>query len=377
MPRIFEDVLREGMELLNLHLNIASLGMGKDEVVRLFWSMKLNSFNCVEMEKGGGEGLSARTDCIYPKWSKFNNSCAPNCAYSIKPKAPEYPMMVRTTVAVKEGEELGIPYTEHICMSFEERQEGFIDRFHFICKCKRCLDPTDLGTFSSAVTCESCYGDRKKGIEMGVNEGYLLPEDPLKSLEVGESAIWKCNRCKKQSAAGTFLPTLKKLTRFVRKPFKNFEVVEKLKAQYSQKVLHPNHWILQKASQAILELWDTRGAKGTDECPFEAYKTHFMYRMELENVLNPGISQYRAHMQRDFVVATVTARRLEKGNTTSEEKLELLRTCYRFIREANLFFDYFKDGVPQGALNYHITANVRKPIEALMKACGQELEEDL
>ncbi|CAG7835222.1 unnamed protein product [Allacma fusca] len=368
MPRMFEETLRTAVHVLNVLLDIESMGMSADEIVRLFWIVKLNAFNCAEMENEEEGNERARTDCLYPKLSKFNNSCAPNCSYSMKPKPPDYRMMVRTAIAVKQGEPLTIPYTDILCGAFEERQKGFTKRFFFICKCKRCVDPSELGTYYSAVACKPCYEDRQNGAEMDANIGYLLPEDPYQALADGKWALWKCNRCNKKTSASTFLPTVEKLSRLVKKPVMSLQMAEKLKKQYSEKFLHPNHWILQLASQGALQHWDKMTAQDTDEFPFEAFKTHLFYRLEAENVLNPGISHDRAHLQRDFVRAALTTQQLEKSGTTSSEKVDLVKTCYEFIRESNKFFEYYQEGVPQGAINFLVTSHLKNVVEEIMEA---------
>ena len=56
---------------------------------------------------------------------------------------------------------------------------------HFGCECRRCKDPTELGTLASAVLCQ-CGGS-------------ILPENPL---DLTQAAVWKCCKC------STTLPAL-------------------------------------------------------------------------------------------------------------------------------------------------------------------------
>ena len=50
--------------------------------------------------------------------------------------------------------------------------------WHFDCLCKRCSDPTECGSFISAVKCFDCGADR------------VLPLDPL-----DYDSAWRCGRC--------------------------------------------------------------------------------------------------------------------------------------------------------------------------------------
>jgi ribosomal protein L37AE/L43A len=238
------------------------------------------------------------------------------------------------------------------------------------------VDPTELGTYSSAIACDYCLADRRNGVELDANMGYLLPEDPLEGLKQGDSAVWKCNRCNKQTAAGSFQPTVEKLGRLVRSPIKSLEMVEKLMKEYSGKVLHPNHWILQEASRGVIRLWESNKERGTKEFPFETFKTHLLYRLTIENVLSPGISLHRAHLQRRFVMAALITQQLERNDNTPEEKANLWKTCYQFTREAHLFFEYFKDGVPQGPVHYFLTSILIEDLEKLTGELGLAVDGD-
>ena len=50
--------------------------------------------------------------------------------------------------------------------------------WHFDCMCKRCSDPTECGSFISAVKCFDCGSDR------------VLPVDSL-----DYDSTWRCGRC--------------------------------------------------------------------------------------------------------------------------------------------------------------------------------------
>ena len=52
------------------------------------------------------------------------------------------------------------------------------DFWFFDCACSRCQDPSELGSFMSAMKCTDC------------NNGNLLPMDPMDS-----DAQWLCSNC--------------------------------------------------------------------------------------------------------------------------------------------------------------------------------------
>lgn len=76
---------------------------------------------------------------------------------------------MRTTVNVKKGAELFTTYT-HILHSTRDRQKHLRDGKFFICSCKRCTDPTELGTHFSSLLCKKC------------NDGTIVSKNPLGKL---------------------------------------------------------------------------------------------------------------------------------------------------------------------------------------------------
>lgn len=58
------------------------------------------------------------------------------------------------------------------------RREDIRRFWYFDCQCARCSDPTELGSYMSAVICFAC------------NRGYLLP---IEALEY--KSDWKCDAC--------------------------------------------------------------------------------------------------------------------------------------------------------------------------------------
>lgn len=64
---------------------------------------------------------------------------------------------MRTTVNVKEGEELFTTYT-YILSGTQARQEMLRKGKFFSCKCARCTDPTELNTHFSSILCRNCDG---------------------------------------------------------------------------------------------------------------------------------------------------------------------------------------------------------------------------
>ena len=58
------------------------------------------------------------------------------------------------------------------------------DHWSFVCTCKRCLDPTELGTYASALRCLACGP-----------EGNALILPLVNDREGAKATKWCCNSC--------------------------------------------------------------------------------------------------------------------------------------------------------------------------------------
>ncbi|XP_012268035.2 SET domain-containing protein SmydA-8 isoform X2 [Athalia rosae] len=118
-------------------------------------------------------GYSARA--LYPITAMLNHSCVSNTSHSIS--LEDYSVRVRTTTDVPRGAELYGSYT-HSLQPTILRREHLRESKHFDCACRRCSDPTELGTHMSSLKCNKC------------DNGIIVPLDSLDS-----DSTWKCTHC--------------------------------------------------------------------------------------------------------------------------------------------------------------------------------------
>lgn len=118
---------------------------------------------------------------MYPTAYLLEHSCLPNCFYTFD-FSSNFRINVKAGRPIKKGEHLTTMYT-HVLWGTQMRREHLKDTKYFECKCDRCKDPTELGTYLSAL---KCMGTEEKG----ACGGYQLPVDPLSS-----STEWACNKC--------------------------------------------------------------------------------------------------------------------------------------------------------------------------------------
>lgn len=123
---------------------------------------------------------------IFPFTSCILHSCDANTRFIDTMSEIGEPVLRLITIRdVKKDEPLTQRLVELVKPSYNRK--GFlVDNYYFHCTCSLCMDPTERGTFFSAVTCQTCL----KAGNLKRNKGYILPVDLM-----DQCSVWKCNQC--------------------------------------------------------------------------------------------------------------------------------------------------------------------------------------
>ena len=129
---------------------------------------------------------------------------------------------VNAQCKIKKNEEITIQY-----LSFQQgnlrRKNAMRDNWHFDCNCVRCQDPTEMGSYLSALKC------------LGCESGYVLPIDPMEL-----SSQWSCSVCNQKMSLESVNETISHCYNILYNKTWTLQEGEKLIPQLLQK-LHPNH----------------------------------------------------------------------------------------------------------------------------------------
>lgn len=117
---------------------------------------------------------------IYPTACLLEHSCVPNCTYTFS-MTDGFKIVVTSGRDIKKGEHLKTSYTHTLWGTFA-RRDHLLQNKYFKCKCERCSDKTELGTYFSALKCF--------GTEIARCNGVQLPLDPL-----DDKTEWGCDSC--------------------------------------------------------------------------------------------------------------------------------------------------------------------------------------
>lgn len=122
-----------------------------------------------------------------------------------------------------------------------ERRRYLFNAYHFLCKCIRCLDPTEFGTFASGIKCQRFLEDENKYCP-----GYYLPLQDDGNIY----QMWGCNNCKEVKDYDEELSPI--YSAFEEKVVK-LQFQEKLDLlDSSDLIVHENHSLLMKLRHDLL-----------------------------------------------------------------------------------------------------------------------------
>lgn len=178
----------------------------------------------------------------------FNGSfpahdCIPNAKWSIS-SSSKYTLIALREIA--KGESITQLYTESVVGTLERRWH-LRESKYFSCTCYRCSDPTENGSYFSAIKCHSCL------------PGYLLPLDPL-----DENSNWTCynpvtpgNNCSESQTVQAIETLLSKIKsdREEIGDENSVEAIEKLEILRTKWLtqIHANHFLIHEIEQDILQ----------------------------------------------------------------------------------------------------------------------------
>ena len=112
--------------------------------------MNLSSvLSCNTFRRGTGR-------CLCPAMAMVNHSCEANCRVQWEESGEK--LVLKTRRKISPGEQLTITYVSSLLGTFT-RQKKLKETKGFQCRCNRCLDPEEKGTYMSGIICSKC----KKG----------------------------------------------------------------------------------------------------------------------------------------------------------------------------------------------------------------------
>ncbi|KAH8372800.1 hypothetical protein KR009_005133 [Drosophila setifemur] len=262
----------------------------------------------------------------------MEHDCQPNCYFQFD--AITQQIAVLAGCDLRRGDHLKIAYT-NILWDTQLRQHHLRLTKYFNCRCTRCLDPTENGSYVSAL---ACLGDVNQSCS-----GTHLPVDPL-----DEHTQWKCDTCPIFVDAAHVAELQTHMTEQVenllaRRPATN--EVELLLARLSR-MLHPNHFHMFNLKHTLIQLYGSeQGLKLSVLSDLQLdRKLRLCY--DLHNVcvrLDPHSIKLAIHVTVILVEVALTLE--EQALRAPAKAANLLELALARLKDAHMVLDKEKDSV--------------------------------
>ncbi|KAJ8948644.1 hypothetical protein NQ318_022712 [Aromia moschata] len=183
---------------------------------------------------------------LYPTASLMEHNCIPNTVQMIDEK-DNLRVTYKAALPIKKDEHITTMYT-HILWGTSARRHHLRKTKYFTCKCKRCQDPTELGTYLSALKCLGTENEPCGGVQ--------LPINPTES-----NCEWACNKCGIKLPNKEIMKFVHHLNGEVEKMMAKRPKVEELEDILGKllKFLHPNHYLVYSIKHSLVQLYGNEG----------------------------------------------------------------------------------------------------------------------
>ncbi|KAK4012902.1 hypothetical protein OUZ56_025152 [Daphnia magna] len=262
--------------------------------------------------------------------SLMAHSCIANAQISM---SNDSQMTVKATVPIQEGEGIFVSYTDPLQTTLQRRT--FLEKGkHFTCRCRRCQDPTEFGTFASAVRCRSC------------TSGWVLPHDDgqLHDAESSVALRWKCSECSEEIKSEDISRTeevVQNIVKNIQRLPVDRHLIDRCEELFLTlpKKIHVNHVILLQLRISLVHLYGNVPGFLIPELPVSLLHRKAQLCSELLEALHhlcPGYSRLRGIVLYELHVPLVCLanRKFESGRMQQDQLIKELKDAEIFLKEA-------------------------------------------
>ena len=184
-----------------------------------------------------------RATALYPVFSMMNHSCASNTKTLMNRE--DLSQEVIAQVSIKNGEEVTNCYTRTSLAPTIRRRQLLRSKWFFDCVCKRCQDPSELGSNLSSLQCQRARCG-----------GTVLPVNPVDSL-----ADWHCTDCESKLSHDEAIASVAAAEALIEERLPGESLVDHHERTIHalSPVLHPDNWLMVQLKQELGLLYGTAG----------------------------------------------------------------------------------------------------------------------
>ncbi|XP_064097943.1 SET domain-containing protein SmydA-8-like [Macrobrachium nipponense] len=255
---------------------------------------------------------------VFPQAAMMAHDCCPNTKHAFD---RDLNIVVRSTVPIRKGSPISTTYTNTLWNTLQRRKQLQTVKF-FLCSCRRCSDPRELGTDLSTLLCNECGG-------------HVLSLDPLDM-----NATWACQKCNNTIPGRNVFWGDQQLYKELRsfdqssaKPLEEF-------LDHYQKALHPKHRFFIEAKYALIKFYGNHPSYRYRDMTREQLEKKVKYcrdLLEVAEVIDPGLSLLRGTVLFELQAGLVALARMLLSNEilTKEGTQDYMTEAVKHLHDAS------------------------------------------
>ncbi|XP_037033809.1 SET domain-containing protein SmydA-8-like isoform X2 [Bradysia coprophila] len=264
---------------------------------------------------------------LYPTAALLSHDCVSNTFIALDSTKS---IRIYSSVDIAEGDPIWNNYT-HALSGTEVRRQHLMEGKYFHCKCRRCLDPTELGTNLSSIQCSDC------------ENGMTMFHESLNK--------WKCNSCNNDKDIDDLMSLAR--SEILEQEIGSVPMLEQLIAKYS-KLLNPNHYLVVDMKQKLTAI--LRSFCDHEPTPQPKILQRKIMLCEeilpILRVIQPGISRLTGIALYEYFNSMVelTIYNMNEKNISIQEGVDELVRAETFAKESLKMLLYEPKSTPEGHL---------------------------
>lgn len=184
---------------------------------------------------------NAEVTALYPTVCLLEHNCLPNTTHVFDNDG--YKITLKATLPIKAGDHITTMYT-HCLWGTQARREHLRETKYFDCQCQRCKDPTELGSYLSALKCIGTDGEPCGGTQLPINP-------------IDDKTEWTCDSCPVKLSNEEVCFLVNGIGEEVDNVQLANPTVKELEALLSKMntFLHPNHYHIYSVKHSLIQLY--------------------------------------------------------------------------------------------------------------------------
>ncbi|XP_066249771.1 SET domain-containing protein SmydA-8-like isoform X1 [Euwallacea similis] len=304
----------------------------EDEIHTICGILEVNAFEI------GQQGVNIRG--IYPTSFLLSHDCVPNTNHT--DEEGTYRLTVRASTEIPKGHPITLSYA-YTLQNTQRRREHLLENKFFECRCKRCSDPSELGTYCGSLLCPKC------------DNGLVLCDNPLDF-----DSRWSCTNSRKHCpgysiSAASMTLLLNRISQEVDQIDANdIKAMEQFLQKY-RNVLHPTHYLCLSVKVSLSQVYGRISGyiiQDLNEKPLLRKRDICKEILSVFDVIEPGYTRIRGVTLYELhaPLMILLSRQMESQHMSKSDIRATLKEVVKYLTEAKIILSNEPEHSPEGIM---------------------------